>query len=190
MGDIVIIVGSPRKKGDTVTLASEAARGILDRNCTFHIFILNEMDYSGCQACYGCKRGESFHCVRNDDMQQIYAAIEQSCGMIIATSIYFGSVTGQTKLWLDRMFPYLSMEPGSNLPGKIPVSCIYTQNQPDSTLFTGSMDTFEYMLRIPGFEFKTRMIAPNFDFGRKSPVLGRKDLVKQAYDIGYHLCDV
>jgi len=181
---VPIIIGSPRKNGDTKTLAEECKRGLSSRNVTSQFFVLNEMNYSGCQACYGCKKADTIECVRNDDMQLIYDALETADGLIIATPIYFGGVTGQTKLWLDRLFPYLSMELGSNLPKKIPVSCIYTQNQPDATLFTGAMDTFEYMLQLLGFNIIKRLIAPNLDYGTKQPVSEYPGLMQQAYEIG------
>ena len=181
---VPIIIGSPRKNGDTVSLANECKRGLLNRNISSQFFILNDMKFSGCQACYGCKGEDSTECIRNDDMRFIYDAIGHLDGLIVATPIYFGGVTGQTKLWLDRLFPYLSMELGTNLPKKIPISCIYTQNQPDATLFIGAMDTFEYMLHLLGFEVKNRLIAPNLDFGTKPPVSEYPDLMQRAYQIG------
>ena len=187
MADVLIILGSPRRQGDTNALATEAARGLSDRKKSSEIIFLNDLHFSGCQACYACKREDSTNCTHNDDMQLIYRALENAGGVIVATPIYFGSVTGQTKLWLDRLFPYLSMNLGSLLPRKIPLSCIYTQNQPDASLFTGSMDTFEYMLRILGFDVRSRMVAPDLDIGTKTPASERKDLMDQAYGLGYQL---
>ena len=117
-------------------------------------------------------------------MQIFYDAIDHADGLVIASPIYFGGVTGQTKLWLDRLFPYLSMSLGSHLPSKIPVSVIYTQNQPDSSLFTGAMDSFEYMLGILGFDMRNRLIAPDLDAGKKPRVSEYPNLMKAAYLIG------
>lgn len=181
---VPVVVGSPRRNGNTSILTGECCRGLASRGISSRTFMLNEMNYSGCQACYGCKRSDSTECVRNDDMRLMYDAIEDADGMIIATPIYFGGVTGQTKLWLDRLFPYLSMELGSHLPKKIPISCIYTQNQPDHSLFISGMDTFEYMLRLLGFDVKQRLIAPNLDFGTKPPVTRYPDCMEQAYQMG------
>jgi len=181
---VPIIIGSPRKDGDTHTLAKEAERGLSSRNISSEFFFLNEMTFVGCQACYACKQEDSIRCTRNDDMQNFYDAIDHTDGLIVATPIYFGSVTGQTKLWLDRLFPYLSIDLGTHLPKKIPVSVIYTQNQPDSTLFTGAMNTFEYMLQLLGFIMRHRLIAPDLDAGRKPRVTDYPYLMQTAYMMG------
>jgi len=184
---VPIIIGSPRKSGDTHTLALEVEKGLSSRESSSEFFFLNEMNFSGCQACYACKKEDNIRCTQNDDMQKFYDAIDHADGLIIATPIYFGGVTGQTKLWLDRLFPYLSIDLGSNLPSKIPVSVIYTQNQPDPTLFTGAMDSFEYMLGILGFNVRNRLIAPDLDAGRKPRVSEYPNLIRDAYMIGKNL---
>ncbi|MFH0968089.1 MAG: flavodoxin family protein [Methanobacteriota archaeon] len=184
---VPIIIGSPRKGGDTHTLTKEVEKGLSSRGISSEFFFLNEMTFSGCQACYACKQEENIKCTRNDDMQACYDAIDHADGLIIATPIYFGGVTGQTKLWLDRLFPYLSLDLGSHLPFKIPVSAIYTQNQPDTTLFIGAMDSLEYMLGILGFDMRDRLIAPNLDAGRKPRVSEYPDLMQNAYQIGKNL---
>lgn len=184
---VPIIIGSPRKSGDTCTLAREAEKGLSGRNIRTDFFILNEMHFSGCQACYACKQDGNTRCTRNDDMQQVYDAISRADGLVVATPIYFGSVTGQTKLWLDRLFPYLSVDLGSHLPEKLPVSLIYTQNQPDPTLFTGAMDTFEYMLQLLGFTIRDRLVAPDLDSGRKPGVREYPHLMQEAYRLGQNL---
>ena len=184
MAFVPIIIGSPRKGGDTYVLAQEAEKGLSSRNIASKFFFLNEMTFSGCQACYVCKQEDNIRCTRNDDMQIFYDAIDHADGLVIASPIYFGGVTGQTKLWLDRLFPYLSMSLGSHLPSKIPVSVIYTQNQPDSSLFTGAMDSFEYMLGILGFDMRNRLIAPDLDAGKKPRVSEYPNLMKAAHLIG------
>jgi len=181
---VPIIIGSPRKGGDTYTLAQEVEKGLASRNISSEYFFLNEMTFSGCQACYACKQEDNIRCTRSDDMQDFYTAIDHADGLIIASPIYFGGVTGQTKLWLDRLFPYLSMSLGSHLPSKIPVSVIYTQNQPDPTLFTEAMNSFEYMLGILGFNLRKRLIAPDLDAGRKPRVSEYPNLMHNAYLIG------
>ncbi|PKL60395.1 MAG: hypothetical protein CVV33_02895 [Methanomicrobiales archaeon HGW-Methanomicrobiales-4] len=184
---VPIIIGSPRKGGDTHTLAQEVEKGLVSREISSEFFFLNEMTFSGCQACYACKQEGNIRCTRNDDMQTFYDAIDHADGLIIATPIYFGGVTGQTKLWLDRLFPYLSLDLGSLLPSKIPVSVIYTQNQPDPTFFTGAMDSFEFVLRLLGFDMRDRLIAPDLDAGRKPRVSEYPELMHNAYQIGKNL---
>lgn len=184
---VPIIIGSPRKGGDTHILAKEVEKGLISRDISSEFFFLNDMSFSGCQACYTCKQEKNNRCTIRDEMQVFYDAIDRADGLVVATPIYFGGVTGQTKLWLDRLFPYITMELGSNLPSKIPASVIYTQNQPDPAFFTAAMDSFEYVLRIIGFDTKERLIAPDLDAGRKPRVSTYPNLMHEAYMIGKNL---
>jgi multimeric flavodoxin WrbA len=187
MSDVPIIIGSPRKDGDTLVLAREAEKGLSGSGLSSEFFFLNEMKFSGCQACYACKQEDNIYCTRNDEMQRFYHAIDHATGLIIATPIYFGGVTGQTKLWLDRLFPYISVNLDILLPSRIPVSVIYTQNQPDPSLFTGAMNSFEYMLGVLGFDLRERLIAPDLDAGRKPRVTEYPLLMQSAFMIGKNL---
>lgn len=187
MSYVPIIIGSPRKSGNTTILALEAERGLHEQSITTETFFLNDLVFSGCQACYACKKEDTRSCVRNDEMQGIYHAIDNADGVIVASPIYFGGVTGQTKLWLDRLFPYIAMDLGTRLHAKIPISCIYSQNQPDANLFTGSMETFEFALHLIGFTIRDRLIAPDLDTGIKPMVTEHGSLMKQAKEIGRNL---
>lgn len=187
MAYIPIIIGSPRKNGNTAILAREAARALTGEKNVCEEFFLNEISFSGCQACNACKQEEKTPCIINDGMKGIYEAIERADGIIVATPIYFGSVSGQTKNWLDRMFPYITYDLKSQLPGRIPLSCIYTQNQPDDSLFACSMDTFEFALHLIGFTIRNRMVAPDLDTGRKPCVDTYPDQMQKAFEIGRSL---
>lgn len=184
---VPIFVGSPRKSGNTALLAKETGKGLMSKGFSTEMIFLNELAISGCQACYACKQKGNISCTCKDDMQRVYEAIEKSDGVIIASPIYFGGVTAQTKLWLDRLFPYITMELGSHLPKKIPLSCIYTQNQPDETLFTGAMNAFEYALSLIGFSIKDRLIGSDLDAGIKPMATQNYSLMTNAYQIGTNL---
>lgn len=184
---VPIFIGSPRKSGNTVLIAKETEKGLNSNGITTEIIYLNDLAITGCQACYACKRDGTIACTVKDDMQQVYERIERADGMIIATPIYFGGVTAQTKLMLDRLFPYLSMDLGSHLPNKISLSCIYTQNQPDELLFTGAMKAFEYALGLIGFTIKDRFIGSNLDTGVKPMITDNPALMSQAFQIGKNL---
>jgi len=183
---VPIFIGSPRK-GNTLLLAQEAEKALHNRGFSTEFITLNDLSIAGCQACYACKKKENTACTYQDDMQRIYNLIEDADGVILATPIYFGGVTAQTKIWLDRLFPYLTFDLGSLLPGKIPLSCIYTQNQPDPSYFIGAMNAFEYALGLIGFSVKNRVVGVDLDLGRKPMVTERPDLMEQAYKVGLDL---
>ena len=77
-------------------------------------------------------------------MQKIHPLIQESDGLILASPIYFSTFMAQTRVWLDRMFPHVSMNLVPKLPVSTRVSFIFTQNQPDSRLFESGIGSFMY----------------------------------------------
>ncbi len=187
MTKAVIIFGSPRKNSNTYMLAEQAIQGLHESGASTEIFYLNEMDIKGCQACYYCKKNNTTECAVKDDMQEIQSSINEANGIIVASPIYFGGVTAQTKIWLDRLFPYINMNVGSLMPNGKKASVIITQNQPDPDLFTDYIKSFKFMLQLIGFDLKEDLIASNLDKGFKPMVSENESLLKKASTLGSNL---
>ncbi len=97
---IIAFCGSPRKKGNSETLLNEAIKGIENSGSTVETFYLNKMNIKPCQGCGGCN--DTGECVFKDDMDMVSSAIRSSDRIIIASPIYFYSVSAQTKIMIDR----------------------------------------------------------------------------------------
>ena len=97
---IVAFLGSPREGGNTDILLKEALRGIEESGFNVHIFKLNQMNIMPCQNCGGCE--ETGICVYEDDMSQISEAIRTADRIILASPIFFFSLSAQAKTMIDR----------------------------------------------------------------------------------------
>ena len=96
---ILGICGSPHPEGSTAhalrhALASIEAQGIE----TVYISLAGK-DITPCDGCFACRTGE---CVHEDDMTPIYDALRGCDGLILASPVYMGLVSGQTKVMMDR----------------------------------------------------------------------------------------
>ena len=187
MKKVVIVFGSPRKNSNTHILVQEAQKGLTDSGAASEIFFLNDMNIKGCQACYHCKKNDSTVCIVNDDMLKIHQTMETADGLIVATPIYFAGVTAQTKIWLDRMFPYIDMNLGAKLPKGKKAALIFTQNQPDPQLFLPAIKTFRSVIKIFGYEIKDSLLACNLDKNYKPMVTENNNIMQNAYNLGNHL---
>jgi multimeric flavodoxin WrbA len=187
MKKVLILIGSPRKKGSTTVLAAEAERGLRERGIEPETVFLNDLKIRGCQACYWCKKNDVAECVVRDDMQKIHRLMKECDGMIVASPIYFGGVTAQAKAWLDRMFPYIGMDLTPKMPPKKKVSFIITQNQPDPRLFQAGIDSFMFAVGLSGMAVKDHMIGYDLDAGIKPPVEEKKEFMEKAYRMGRDL---
>jgi multimeric flavodoxin WrbA len=184
MKKATILIGSPRRNGSTAILAGEALRGLKEQGIETETVFLNDLSIRGCQACYHCKKNDVAECAVKDDMQMIHLLLQESDGLIIASPIYFAGVSAQTKLWLDRMFPYIGLDLSAKLPKSKRVSFIFTQNQPDARLFETPVKTFMKMTSLTGLSVTDYVIAYDLDAGIKPPVTERKEFMERAYLIG------
>lgn len=97
---IVIICGSPRKGGNSETLCDEFMRGCLDAGHQAEKVLLREQQINYCQACYVCRKGSG--CVQKDDAAAIQRAMVTADVIVLATPVYFYSMSGQMKTFIDR----------------------------------------------------------------------------------------
>lgn len=97
----LIIKGNPRKNGKTDKLLDSFIKGLEDSNCEVEIIDSVKEKVSPCTGCLYCeKKGE---CIIKDGMQEIYKKVEASDIMVIASPVYFASVTAQLKAVIDRL---------------------------------------------------------------------------------------
>ncbi len=80
-------------------------------------FRLHEMDISFCNACNHCRTETARDCVIEDGMQSLYGAIRAADVLVIATPIYWWTMSAQTKVFLDRCYA-LGGPQGNGLAGK------------------------------------------------------------------------
>ena len=104
MKRVLVVLGSPRKNGNSATLAQRAIAGVCEAGGECEAFWLHGMNIRPCQACDTCRRHPEKRCVQKDDMHYIYDALEKADALLIASPIYMFTVTAQLKLFLDRCY--------------------------------------------------------------------------------------
>lgn len=97
---IVAIYGSPRRKGNTATLLKKAVEGARDSGAQVEEIVLRDLKMSPCLEIFGCtKTGE---CRLKDDFQNARDKIMASHGLILASPVFFYTVSAHTKILMDR----------------------------------------------------------------------------------------
>jgi len=101
----VSFLGSPRRQGNTANLLNAVIKGMeSSANSDIEKIFLNEKNIRPCQGCNSCKKDGANGCVQKDHMQNIYPLIAKSDLIILASPIYWWSVTAQMKLMIDRIY--------------------------------------------------------------------------------------
>ena len=98
--NILIINGSPRKSGNTELLAEAFAKGAAAQH---HVEIVSVRDYkvNPCLGCNACFKANGI-CSQKDDMAIIYEKMNQADMLVIASPVYFYSISAQLKAVIDR----------------------------------------------------------------------------------------
>ena len=97
----LMILGSPRKKGNSELLAQAVAEGLVAGGGTVEMIRLQGMSIKPCRGCGGCDKSGT--CVIKDDMEELYEKVDQADRLILASPIYFYTVSAQLKTFMDRM---------------------------------------------------------------------------------------
>jgi multimeric flavodoxin WrbA len=100
MTDIVAIYGSPRRKGNTASLLKESVAGARDAGARVEEIVLRDLKMSPCLEIYGCKKAR--RCVIEDDFQWVSEHLLSARGMMLASPVFFYTVSAHTKILMDR----------------------------------------------------------------------------------------
>ena len=181
---ILILKGSPREKGNSSTLADQVAAGAEAAGAQVESFVLQNMNIQPCNACDACHEGSDGECILEDDMQILYPKLRKADAIVIASPIYWFTMSAQTKLCIDRWYA-LEGPQGNALAGK-QIGIVLTYG--DSNQFTSgainAMRAFEDMFRYVRADI-VEMIhgsASNVGDVQKQP-----SLMEQAYALGQKL---
>ncbi len=101
---ILILKGSPREKGNSSTLAEQAAAGARQAGAEVECFDLHKLDIHPCDACDICQGVSEGDCAIQDDMQMLYPKLRQAHAILIASPVYWFTLSAQTKLFIDRWY--------------------------------------------------------------------------------------
>ncbi len=100
---VLIISSSPRKGGNSETLAAAFAKGAQEAGHQVETVYLREKQVGFCKGCLAClKLG---HCIIQDDAVEIAAKMHDANVLVFATPVYYYCVSGQLKTMLDRANP-------------------------------------------------------------------------------------
>jgi len=101
---IVILNGSPRRKGNTSALVKAFTEGAESGGHTVTEFFLSGMDIHGCKGCFGGHSSKECPCVQHDGMDKIYPAVRDCDVIVLATPLYYWNMSGQIRTAIDRLF--------------------------------------------------------------------------------------
>ena len=175
---IVILNGSPRKSGNTSALVKAFAEGAESAGHTVAEFFLDKMEIHGCKGCFGGHSDRDCPCVQKDDMAKIYPAVRDCDVVVLASPLYYWTMSGQLRTALDRLFAL--EEGGANLlrgNGKASALLMAAEGRG----FGDAVAYYDHLMEHLRWKNLGHILAGgNMDVG---DIAGKHEL-QQAYDLG------
>ena len=182
---ILVLLGSPRKKGNSTTLAKQIMQGAEAAGAKTEAIYLNGLNVKPCQACYACQKKNSDGCAVDDDMQALYPKLLASDAWVIASPVYWFSMSAQTKIFMDRCFALFNaeMEISPLYKKKIAIAMSYGDSDPFNSGCVNALRSFQDAYRYAGARIVGMVygsaeepgeIASNTALMKQAEMLGKK----------------
>ncbi len=101
--NILIISSSPRKGGNSDVLCDEFLKGAIFSGHKAEKIFLKDKKINYCTGCGYCADNDYIGCSQKDDMTEILNKMKEADVIVFATPIYFYSMAGQMKTFIDRI---------------------------------------------------------------------------------------
>lgn len=181
---IIVLLGSPRKKGNSSKLAEQVAGGARAKGAEVETFYLNGMKIRPCQACMKCREEGSKGCAVDDDMQTLYPKVREADAIVIATPVYWFNMSAQTKTFLDRCYA-LGADEYEVFRGKqFAILLSYADSDPFLSGAVNALRSFQDTCRYLRAEIVGTLYGSATEPGE---IEGNPDLMLQAYRMGEQL---
>lgn len=109
MKDILAVVGSGMRRGNTARLVDAFAQGAEEAGHRVTQVFLGDKTINGCNGCNACRWNKP--CVQKDDMRAIYPLYERCDTVVLASPLYFWSLSARIKAFLERLYATAAEDP-------------------------------------------------------------------------------
>jgi multimeric flavodoxin WrbA len=181
---VIVLLGSPRKRGNSTILAERIAKGAKAAGGRIETFYLHGMDIAPCKSCYVCKKPGSKGCSIQDDMQTLYRKMLEAEAWVIASPVYWFNMSAQIKIWMDRCFALSAYGMDSFEGKRIAIAMAYGGDDAFDSGCVNALRTFQdayayTKAEIVGMVYGSAMNAGEIKINR--------DLLHEAEELGYRL---
>lgn len=178
---VLIVTSSPRPRGNSTLLAAEAARGAGEAGAEVRLVSLAGLSLGPCRACDRCRKPDAKGCVQEDDLGPLYEDLKSSDALLIASPVYWFTMSSQAKIFMDRLYVF-GAKGYRELKGKR-IGIILTSGDADprSSGAVNAMGAFKDAFAYLGAPIVGMLHGAG---GRAGAVLKNKALLKKAHALG------
>lgn len=185
------ILGSPRRGGNTETLLKEYLRGCRNARAEAEEVYLRDLKITPCLEIYACRKDGK--CPIRDDMQNLYGKIIETDILVVASPIFFYSVSAQAKAFIDRCQAFWSQKyllkqpvaPGKEMRKGVFISVGGSKGE---KVFEGALMTMKYFFDAVDMVFYKSLLYRGID--EKGEILRHPTAMAEAYGLGKEMASI
>jgi multimeric flavodoxin WrbA len=185
---ILGICGSPRRGGNTEVLLEEALKGAHGAGAEVEEIFLRDKTISPCLEIYGCKKDG--RCVIEDDFHEVAEKMVQADALILASPIFFYTVSAHTKMFMDRcqsfwVKRYFLKQPIAQGRSRRKGAFISVGATRGKRLFEGVTLTARYFFDALDVDLFNTLLVRGVD--EKGEIFDHPEEIQAAYELGRKL---
>lgn len=181
---VLVLLGSPRKKGNSAVLADRIARGARSAGARVETRYLHRLDIRPCTGCMKCQKKGARGCVIRDDMQDVYRSMEEANAWVIASPVYWFTMSAQVKLWMDRSLAFTTYAKDAFAGKRIAIAMSYGGDDPFDSGCVNALRAFQDAYAYVGAKIAGMVYGSAMDAGA---ITANGPLMAAAEDLGRRL---
>lgn len=184
---ILVVLGSPRKKGNSAILAAEVAESATAEGADVETVYLNGLDMKPCQGCETCQKDSHSGCAIEDDMTWLHSKLREADSLVIASPIYWFNISAQTKIFIDRLYAVGVGQ--KNIFKRKSMAIVLTFADPDPFISgaVNALRSFQDICRYLGAKIEGMVYGSAGDAGE---IKQKQDVMEKAALLGKHLASI
>ena len=101
--NVLVLMSAGTRQGNTDRLTDAYIKGLSEKGHSVTKVYLGSVRMAGCRGCGACQRNGN-RCVVQDDMQQLYPLFAACDTLVMASPLYFWTITARLKSFVERLY--------------------------------------------------------------------------------------
>lgn len=101
--NVLVLMSAGTRSGNTDRLTDAYIKGVVERGHSVTKVYLGSLRLEGCRGCGACQR-ITHRCAVQDGMQELYPLFAKCDTLIMASPLYFWTITSRLKAFIERLY--------------------------------------------------------------------------------------
>jgi len=184
---ILVFNGSPRPRGNTSVILDSILKGAREGGAKTTLVALDELEFKGCGSCLSCRENPG-NCARRDGLSPYLEQLKSCDAVVVGSPIYMAHVSGQMKLFVDRLYSFWVYRPDGAVESALPAgkrfAQVTSQGNPDADRNKRTLRWLGGMVGGLDMEFVGKIVHAD---SAANPAKDDAELLEKARRIGLAL---